>query len=225
MNPSLKAGNPKPRKNFKGKKNYKDAHMQKIARKEAKKVMNKELESKTYDEELTAPTGVDSATGVISSLIAGIARGTGESEFIGDCITPTHIRVRGALIGGDDTNVIRVVLLQYKQAGSTPALATLFAGSTGFSYLSPFQTNYSTIYNVLYDEMYTTVGNGTQGYAAENSALLFDIRIPMKKLRKVHFTGSAAVSAGDIFLVLCSDSASGGHPTVRYSSRIYYKDA
>lgn len=224
MNPSQKAGSYRPRrKRIAYRKN--DGHVKRIARMEAKKVINGELESKTYDEELTAATSVDSATGYVASLCAGITRGTADNNFVGDVIDPTHLRIRMAINGNDSTNVIRVVLFQYKGGGGTPTLGTVFDGSVGFSYLSPYASNYSELFNILFDEMYTTVGNGTASNCAANSALLVDIRVPSKKLRKVHFTSSAALSSGDIWLIVASDSAAASHPTIKYSSRLYFKDA
>lgn len=215
MNPSQKAGNPRRRKQRRYRR--KDARMQRIARQEARKVVAKKVESKVSDRSSIAFAIDASATTSIFNILSGLTRGTGETNFIGDSISPTHVRIRWACNIGDTTNLIRVVVIQNK-AGGVPIGSTVFqlSGSVNTP-LSPYESGYSTTYRVLSDEFYALDAN--------TNNITGDIRIISSKLRQVKFDVGGNITAGAIWLIFISDSTAAAHPIGQFYSRVYFKDA
>lgn len=216
MNPSQKAGNSKPRRRQR-RYRRKDAKMQRIARQEARKVVAKKIESKVSDRSSIAFAVDASASTSIFNILSSLVRGFGETNYIGDSITPTHVRIRWACLVGDATNLLRVVLIQNK-AGGVPIGSTLFqlSGSVNTP-LSPYESGYSTTYRVLFDEFY--------GLDADTNYVTGDIRIVSSKLRQVKYDSSGNLTAGGIWLVFISDSTISSHPVGQFYSRVYFKDA
>lgn len=218
MNPSQKSGNFKSKRraprNRKG-----DYRMKKIARQEAQKVVSKKVESKVHDVN-QAVSAVDwSAFTSVFSLTNGLTRGNLATQYVGDSIMPSHLRIRYSLAAADSTNLVRVVVIQ-NIAGGIPLGNTTFQ-STGNNRapLSAYDLDYSSTYRVLYDEFFA-LGLGT-----DSGLLTGDIRIKSNKLRKITYTAGAVVSTGDIYLIAISDSGVSVHPTIQFYSRLYFKDA
>lgn len=225
MNPTQKAGNSKMRRRRvrtrKG-----DRHIKAIARIEAKKAVAKKVESKVFDYSVLAATVDWSASTTIFNITNGIVRGTGENDFIGDSLMPTHIRIKWACVCKDNTNLLRVVVIQNK-AGGVPLGATLFQTSGSVNTpLSPYDSSYSKTYRVLFDEFYSMVGSvDDPPTMTGTSQITGDIRILSKKLRPISFNTAGAVTTGDIWLIFVSDSGLPANPIVQFFSRLYYKDA
>lgn len=224
MNPSQKSGNYKKRKTYvKPKKG--DYHTKQIARMEAKKVLAKKVESKTYDTQSIA-FAVDNIPLTIFDMTAGIVRGTLENNYIGDSILPTHLRIKWVVEGVDAFNTLRVIVLQNK-AGGVPVGGTLLQLSgTINAPQSPYNTDFNETYKVLYDELFLLSGIPGGVGGTMSSVITGDIRILSNKLHKMNFTSPAGVLSVDgIYLVFVSDSLIAPHPIGRYTSRLYFKDA
>lgn len=219
MNPNQKSGNSKT---FRRKKPVRkgDLRMKRIAHQEAQKVIAKKVESKRYDVSVTAFAIDDNAATSVFDLTAGIVRGAGDNNYIGDSIRPSHLRIRYAVEVADATNLIRVVVIQNK-AGGIPLGGTVFQSVLNVNApLSAFDSSFNETYRVLYDEFFVLAA-----VPADNQKITGDIRIKANKLRVINFTNTGALSAGGIYMVMISDSAAAAHPAGQFYSRLYFKDA
>lgn len=197
--------------------------VRKVARKEAKKVLQSQIESKSYDGQLTA-IQVDYSTGYVASITenpsagTSIVAGTGETNYIGKVITPTHLTIRGTMAIGDTTNFMRLIVVQDRAAG-IPTLANLLTASSQYSVISTYDRQFNDTYRVLYDKLYTL--------DVDTPVKAFKIKLSGKKLNRIFFgSTTGTVERGGIYFCLVSDSAAVTHPTITACMwRLFFKDA
>lgn len=221
-NPNQKSGNSKPRNRRKvGTK--KDNKIHKIARQEARKVVNKSAESKSFE---TYPAAINpSWIGTLQQFFVPQS-GAGEQQYIGLGVMPTHIRIKGVISAGALSCVTRVILLQAKTTApivsGTNSLLDTTAMGTPLAPIAFYNNAIEHNYRVLFDEFYVNV------IATESSVLSFDIRIKKDKLKQIRFAATAGQpSTGELALYFYTniDPATVGNlPTIRYSTRTYFKD-
>lgn len=221
-NPNQKSGNYKKRPQRKYKKPM-DKKMQRIARQEVTKTLAKKSESKYFDINQTA-TGIGWNGGPIMSFTNGLVAGTGTNNRVGREIMPTHLRIRGSIIAGAQTAVIRLMLIQTVQDNiSITTYAEFLEQQSNLSApFSPYKAEHIGEYKVLFDEFYCTV------IATESSRITFDIRIPSDKLKKkLSFEDSGLPSTGGLYLYSISDrdnATPANVPQMNLVSRLYFKD-
>lgn len=219
-NPNQKSGNFKQKKKFiKPRKG--DGHVKAIARQEVAKQLKKKVESKMFDISSTAFAVDAHGTSSIINLTAAMVQGVESSDYVGQSILPTHLRIRWSVIASDNHNMVRVIVIQLKAGSGVPIGATLmqFAGSVNTP-LSPFDRDYSNTYRVLYDEFYQLI------LGQDNEKVTGDIRIQSDKLKKIMFdSGTGTETEGALYLCMLSDSTAASHPVGQFCSRLYYKDA
>lgn len=189
-----------------------------IARQEAKRAINRTIETKSFDSNVQAQ-GLDYTTGYVGNLLSGITQGVSESQYIGDKITPRGLSIRAQLTRSDSTQLLRIIIIQNK-AGGTPLLSTLLQSVGNIrAPLSPLDIDYNHTYRVLYDTCISM--DSIRGTTRQ-----LKIHIPWKKFRSVVFNDAVGTyEAGGIYLCAISDSSAVAHPTIEYYSRIWYKDA
>lgn len=218
MNPSQKAGNVKVKRR-RVRTTRRDAHVKRIARIEAKKVVSKKIESKVNDRNNDAFN--ITFNGSFFAMAGLMTQGVGQEQYIGDSIMPTHLRIRWTGEAGSTTNnMLRVIVLQDKAAGGTPTAATLLeSAGTLITPISPFYLGYNETYNILYDEFFV-LNAGT-----DSAKISGDIRIPGRKLRKISYQDAiGTVTTGGLWLCFFSDGLAS--PVYgQFYSRLYYKDA
>jgi len=223
-----------------GKKNAKyakkDTTIRKVARQEAKKVVNKEVETK-YNYNYSDPggghgyisVGASVATGAVAqSVTLGLAHGTGEAQFIGDKIRPAFVKISYNIANRpstDEHNLVRLIVIQAK-GGTVPSInLVLHSAGNMATPLSPYDQNYKEQYTVLYDKTYNI--NGYTTYPSSDSCQKYGtIYIKGKKMRLIAFNNSTvAVTANDIYFYAVSDSTVDYHPRICYWTTLAYKDA
>lgn len=194
-----------------------------VARKEAKKVIESQIESKNYDGSFSAAQ-IDNASGYVVPVTENpfgatiITQGAGETNYIGKMITPTHLTVRGTMGLADATNFVRIMILQDRSAG-VPTIPNLLQGSSTFSVISALDRSYNDTYRVLYDKLFTLTDVSTPVKA-------FKIKISGKKLARIYFnSASGALERGGIYIAMVSDSAAVVHPTITAYWRLFFKDS
>lgn len=187
-----------------------------IARHEAKIVMNKNTETKYYDTILAA-SAID-ATGTVFNLTSGITQGDTINSYIGHQITPVYLIVRFSCYYGDVTNLVRFIILQAKT--TAPATPDILESTSNIrTPLSPFDTTTNEKWRVLWDKV--KVLN-----QSDKDVQYGKIKIPMHKLRRLVFSDHLGnIELGGLYLYIVSDSTASTHPTVQYISRLSYKDA
>jgi len=195
------------------------------AKKTAKNLIDRSIETKMFDGQF--PQADITFSGFIYSLysdpnagFALIARGTSNNQYLGDTITPTHVKLRGLWRTGDNDNMMRVIIVQWRgiTTGITAATVLQSVGNVRTP-LSDFDKDEMHRFKVLSDKLYHL--NDSM-----STTQSFTINISRKKLSKTQFnTVTGAVSNGDILVAMYSDSAIATHPQMELYHRIKYKDA
>jgi len=190
-------------------------------RRVVKKELNKEIETKFFDRQMSGYAELAVLTA--ANPLQGIVRGSGRSEFIGSKIKPTSLSIKGQVIAGDSPgNMLRLVIIQDKTTSGTPTAGTLFSNLT-YPWVSPFNADYRDTYTVLYDKTWLLTNDGvtSTGFLPRS----FKVFIPAKKMRQIGYTGAGAIDSGTIWMCWISDSSAAVHPTYIAVSRLSYKDA
>lgn len=211
--------------NSKAKSNY----TKRIARREASKVLNRQIESKIFDGQIFE-AGIDyNGTNNIYSMsydylnAVSIKQGTDDNQYIGRKIRPVFLQIRGSLRRGDDYNVIRIAILQDKVSGTALNNAGdvwQHVGNFRAPY-SPYERTYDDTFNVLYDKTFLLDPRGI------GDVRTFKIKIPWRKLRMMSFKDdNGTLESGGLYMCCVSDSDPiNGNPTVQCQWRLTYKDA
>jgi len=196
-----------------------------IARQEAKKVVAKSIETKSRDSQL-AYAAVDATIGIVNSFTSGMIRGTGDTEYIGQQITPISLDVRWIMdmfaSSADNFNSFRVLIIQDKAQG-VPTIANIFESSgNNRTPLSAIDRLFNETYKIVYD-------SGTMLVSASGGPSLQKvghIHISGKRLRKIVFNDAVATpESGGLYFIIVSDSTALSHPLFTYYARLQYKDA
>lgn len=193
------------------------SYVRKVAQQEAKKVVRKEIEVKEHDEinATTVSTTINN-----TNPIQSIVRGTDANDFIGDKINPVGLYINMLAIAGDSYNTIRFLVIQDKDLVGTPALSTVFENST-YPMTSALNTNYRHQYNVLVDKTLALTTNGGGGALP----LVRRFYIKGKRLRQVRFNSTGNCNAGQLWIIMVSDSSTATHPSVELYTRLQFTDA
>jgi len=195
-----------------------------IARKEAVKVLNKNIELKKAYVPNFASNTVD-YTGESHPLYPTL-QGDSDQEYIGQKILIKSIHVRGMLECADAWNSLRVVIVQWKGAAPNTTVAggnaseVLYIPSANFtSYLQDYDDQRRQRFRVLFDKTYTVVLN--------QSNIIKNFEIKLKpKLRPTHYYDSGGiVQDGAVRMYLISDSSNITAPIVNMQGVVYYQDA
>lgn len=210
-------------------KTQQEKKMATIARSQALKVVNKNIESKLYNGKLALSGTTIDYTGTMYSIFSDVPAGTtitqgvAQSQYIGEKIRPTHISVRYALTNesADTNNIMTCVIIQAKGA-SLPggSFVNIFQSVGNVSApLSPFSDDYDDRFRVLYRKTVSlTLGT--------DNLRTYKVNIPYNKLAPIVFLDPAGtIEANGIYIGWISDSGIAVHPTVRAQWRLFYKDA
>lgn len=206
-----------------GKQANETAFVKKVARREAKKVIDSIVESKMYDGVAQGVSIDYSATGSVIDLLGTITQGTDDNQYVGRKIKPTYIQIRGLISHDQETNMVRMVVLQDKVSGVVLSGATIWQSVTNQrAPLSPFERSYDDTFNVLYDK---TINFGTKDGLTDLTRW-FKIKIKGNILKQVTFNDAAGtIESGGLYFCLISDSGASPHPYMDALWRIHYKDA
>lgn len=213
--------------------------VQKIARAEAKKVMERDLEEKRLLQYSSPGAGshgyvqfgASVALGAVQqSCTFGALQGINDEEYIGDKIKPTGLKIHWTVLAstGDAYNNFRLIVVQVK-GGGTPSVDNILE-STGnmLTPMSPWDNSYRDTYKVLYNhiDVVHQISSGSAPMSA-NCTKRGVIYIPGKKFSQVHFTntGLGNVSSNQIAFFAISDSTAANHPTIGYWVELTYTDA
>lgn len=158
-------------------------------------------------------------TGLMVDLFTPLQGDTADTRT-GDDVQLNNIKIKYHVNPtGDPTNVVRVILFQYKLNSGyhVPIMADVL--ETAGNVDSDYKREKAYGCKILYDRRHA-VGTATNGVA------LGFINIPARRLIK-HVSFNPALGAGQnkIYMLVMSDSAVAAHPTVDYYSMIEYTDA
>ncbi len=158
------------------------------------------------------------STGNVVNMTA-IPQGDTDLSRDGDACTFSRLDVRGVVYGADTTNMIRLVLFQWKPQ-STPTLGLIFQDLATWGPITPLTHDTRDQYHVLDDRLLATSLNGP-------NAVSFDFSVPKNRLLKqqCRFQGGTTTGSNLIYLGLVTDSAAATHPLVQYNTKVWFHDA
>lgn len=194
-------------------------------RRYVKRVVKSSQELKTYSGFSTATGEVIDYNGYAVSLYTNpnggttIVQGTSRVNYIGSRIKPEMLHMRYQIYFSDSYNTLRIAVVQFKGGALDILAASDYFSVTASTYapLSFTELDHDDRYRILYDRYI--------GVDSANPLRVGEIKIPGSKLRYTEFEdASGTVEAGDIYLFIISDSSVEGHPTCKWSSRIYFRD-
>lgn len=154
-----------------------------------------------------------------------INQGDYSTDRVGNKVIPTSWTIRGSIVGADNFNFVRMVVLQWNDDNllNPPLLTQVFENTSGNSSLySTFnRQQIGTQYRVLSDKLFRVSANTANPDI--NSTRLVKSK-GWKGLKEMTFQGSATTGAGQIYVLLISDSSLPSHPSFEGFSIINYRD-
>lgn len=190
-------------------------------RKVVKSELKKEIETKFYD--FNSSASISNLVSTYSPLTS-FTRGTGPSNYVGMKIKPKYFTIRGTLTGSDNTNYVRVLVIQDKAVSGTPNTSTIFQ-NTSYPWLSPLNVDYIDSYRVLTDRLYQFRTFESSAGSFSSTVRPFKIKIPGSKMRQITYTQGGSPDAGQLWVVMVSDSSLPSHPSFVIVSRLTFSDA
>lgn len=198
--------------------------MKRIAHQEAIKVFNKKVESKSWDGKTPTSTTV-SSNGEVWYMFSDpsnattIDSGSGETQYLGQKIQPSHIVLRMSMAYADNFDTFRIIIIQIRGLFvPSPSDVLQSVGNTRTP-LSAYDRSVNDRFRVLYDRMVMTTSGGP-------SARCILARVPMRRLRQLAFSDTTGTPEnGGIYLCVYSDSSNPTDPEFNAYWRIYFKDA
>jgi len=176
-------------------------------------------ELKYIDSSASAGVDSDGTAGIDSA----VDQGDGKSERIGNYIKMQRYIARWQVTVADATNMMRIIMLQWKPNTASDALAltdvmeSAFMGSATAPLSTFNQTNYGNYFRILYDELVCV--------STDNPVVVGKIDLDLSRCAQVKFGNDASASAaGHLYLLRISDSTAISHPDFTYVGRLLYRD-
>lgn len=180
--------------------------------------------------------------GYYLGCITEVAQGFTGQDRIGDQLILKKIKVRARVhhFPGANTNVFntfRIVIFQFKASNSAvvPSADDMFVsaaiGGAGIHSAFDHRNNdYTTVYNVLYDRVFTSSNNhsAVAGPAPDTISKWVNIDLPMKYVhKKLKFENTSLNSDYPIYVACTTDGTvnATANPTFIYSASVWYTDA
>lgn len=209
--------------------------MRTVARREAKKVLKRQIETKFFDGKFDDTPGVSntpiSYTGFnaymtddwTSGSPVSMVQGVDENEYLGREIRPMYLQIRYAITmnAADVINTVSLIVFQAKglfTASAASAANQYQYANTTSAPISPVHRDYNDRLRVLARRI----------VSGDSDDLIHHgkINIKMGRMSPIRFNDSSgSVETNPIFMSLISDSVAANHPTIRATWRLYYKDA
>lgn len=183
-----------------------------------RKVVNRSREKHRHESAYGA-TGI-LLGGAGPNSLTSIGQGTGYSNRIGDEIEAYKLTIRGTVVAGDATNLMRIIVFKFNgdSGVAAPVVTDVvpgFAGAAGDMW-RPQNFSADKDQTILYDRVLST---STQRH--------FTISLYGKRLgsKKVRFNPGATTGFGKYYICFWSDSAGVPNPTMEYRSVFEFTDA
>lgn len=199
--------------------------VKKVARREAKMVVARAIETKFWSGRVQAAAVDASATGtnynVFSDPVGGVQinQGPTENNYLGQKINPVYLQIRGVVLNNDNYNIFRIVIVQSRTDLVPDGLNMFFDSGTILAPLSQRIPQFDKSFRILKDRTFITT-------PTSNNAKLFKINVSGKKISDVYFRDSIGnLERGLITIFVISDSVLVAHPAISMTWRIWYKDA
>lgn len=197
---------------------------EKIARRVAKNVMNKELETKHRDGALTANPDWSGDVYYMFSDPSGattITQGVGVAQYIGESVKVSSINLRFQAQYADSLNMFRVMVIQARGLFAPVTMADILQSVGNLrAPLTALDIDFDQRYSILYDS------GPLQLSSVDKPAIIRNVHISGRFVRKTTFSdASGTAEDGGIYLGVLTDSSVVAHPQFLAYWRINYKDA
>lgn len=170
------------------------------------------------------------SSGAIHSLYSNLVRGeAGKDNFQGNIVKPQGVTIKYYLNTNQSYNAVRVMLIQWFDAGTPVLTGILETNATGFGPISPTLITNKQYIRVLSDNLHViapTAGTAPPSTVIEGEGVAQgSIYVSGKKLRQTRYNSTSnTVQDGDLYLVMVSDDNLTTYPSVRYYSRVTFSD-
>ena len=150
----------------------------------------------------------ESSAGTVS-LLSGVTQRDTDSNREGDQLRITSVQIRGNVVVADATNIVRIVLLQWKSSiAAGPAVTDVLPNGTGPSVYAPYAHDNRDNMRILWDSGLICVD--TYNPIKEFSCMVTKGFLNDRKIQYV--AGSATTGYPHLFLCVVSDSTAVTHP-------------
>uniref|UniRef100_UPI0040476B1C hypothetical protein n=1 Tax=Yoonia sp. TaxID=2212373 RepID=UPI0040476B1C len=177
-----------------------------------KQVFNRQVETHHLDTSLI--TSYDT-TGGMALITDAITQGVSDTQRVGDKLQLMRIAIRGLMAVGDATNIIRLIVFQWKSTSFTPP--TLLDVLQTASVTSHRSFDIKSNIAVISDNTYYLND-------AERRVLLIN-KSYKPKIKTIKFEGAGINATNHIYVLGLSDSGGVPNPVVNLNFRITFKDA
>lgn len=188
----------------------------KVQRKQVKQLVAAPMERKSFH--ASYQDAALSDTHIVSELFQ-VSQGDTQDTRDGSKCKITSCFIRGNVVAGDSTNIIRLTLIRWKP-NSTPTAAQIYESATigtNGAMFSSFNHEYRGDFVVLQDKFISV--EATAGQLQR----MFTLRCGHQPATT--FNDAATTGANKLFLVASADSLAVSHPTATFWSEIYYTDS
>lgn len=199
-------------------------NMHTIARQEARKVVNRNVESKMWDGSTARAVDYTGSVFRVFENPAGataIAQSTTDNGYIGSKVKVMYLTGHFQVVVGDTTNVITLVVFQDRGSFAPADMTNVFQQvGTSVAPLSMPNRAFNERFRILYRKTVALNSVGT-------SNRILTVKLKPNKFRyPVCFSNTTGTAeSGDIYFGTISDSAAVTHPSLDGAWRVYYKDA
>lgn len=201
--------------------------MRRVARYEAKKVVNRNIENKMWDGRMSL-TNIDYnglTVRLFTNPSAGttIAQGTASNSYIGQKVRIMYLQLMVQMIYADLTNMGTVIVFQTKglfsPAGSD--MTNVFESTGNDSAPLSFPDR-------AYNDRFRVIARKTYGVSTNGpSNVIFKFKLKPHQFKYITSFNDASGTqeAGDLYVGIVSDSSITTPPQFNAQWRVYYKDA
>lgn len=169
-------------------------------------------------QKITDFTNTASTSGSLTSF-SDISVGTADGQRIKHAVTIKSLHLNMFATNADPTNVMRVIVFQYFESPSLPALSDILQSTTAsLSWHSPYNFDNAKSYRILYDS--TKLIN-----SVAKPQVHWNKFIKLSKARKnIEYSGTTTDGMNKIYMYVLSDSAAISHPPYYGTATLTYTD-
>lgn len=155
-------------------------------------------------------------------IVNNPAQGDTDINRQGDKLRMLSLTIRGNLIIGDSTNVIRMVIFQWYSGSNSIPLedVTEASDSSGRQWMSPYKHDHAGKFKILYDKTFNMTNVGDNAQIVFKKTVNFRGKNAYVELNN----GTTTVNTNAVYVSFVSDSAAVSHPTLNYYYRLRFTD-
>lgn len=194
--------------------------LNKVEKKQVKSIVNRTINTRSETKHYNTYDSGTAVQNVVSITdLCPITQSNADTGRDGDQLELYNFQMNYALEGGDATNIVRVMIFQWKD-DSVPLDTDILFNIANVPWLSFTHVDKKQLFTVLYDRKHSLCLNGANGVQNHR------IHLYGKKLgrKKIQYQGGTTTGMNKLYLLRVSDSAGLPDPFMYHHTRIQYKD-